>query len=127
MSSYPCSFSAIHSFIHPSFRALQAAVSMGHYKTVFLLLFWGAAIDAIDAEGRTVLGLASQQGSVEVVRLLLNRGLDETHRDNSGWTPLHIASFEGHKKVMMMVGMMYCMGFCKRSLSCCFFNYFFKS
>ena len=30
---------------------------------------------------------------------LLARGLDETHRDNAGWTPLHYASFEGHRAV----------------------------
>lgn len=26
-------------------------------------------------------------------------GLDEQHRDNSGWTPLHYAAFEGHVDV----------------------------
>ena len=26
-------------------------------------------------------------------------GLDEQHRDNSGWTPLHYATFEGHIEV----------------------------
>jgi FOG: Ankyrin repeat len=26
-------------------------------------------------------------------------GLDEQHRDNSGWTPLHYAAFEGHAEV----------------------------
>lgn len=26
-------------------------------------------------------------------------GLDEQHRDNSGWTPLHYAAFEGHQVV----------------------------
>jgi len=26
-------------------------------------------------------------------------GLDEQHRDNSGWTPLHYAAFEGHRSV----------------------------
>lgn len=35
-------------------------------------------------------------GCVEVVRQLLDRGLDEQHRDNSGWTPLHYAAFEGN-------------------------------
>lgn len=35
------------------------------------------------------------KGCVEVVRQLLDRGLDEQHRDNSGWTPLHYAAFEG--------------------------------
>lgn len=34
-------------------------------------------------------------GCVEVVKQLLDRGLDEQHRDNSGWTPLHYAAFEG--------------------------------
>lgn len=29
------------------------------------------------------------------MRQLLDRGLDETHRDNAGWTPLHYAAFEG--------------------------------
>lgn len=27
------------------------------------------------------------------------QGLDEQHRDNSGWTPLHYAAFEGHAEV----------------------------
>lgn len=26
-------------------------------------------------------------------------GLDEQHRDNSGWTPLHYACLEGHRDV----------------------------
>ncbi|CAL1536251.1 unnamed protein product, partial [Lymnaea stagnalis] len=60
------------------------------------LLFWGAAVDHIDFEGRTVLCVAAAQGSESVVRQLLDRGLDEMHRDNSGWTPLHLAAYEGH-------------------------------
>jgi ankyrin repeat protein len=39
------------------------------------------------------------QGNVSVVRLLLARGLDEGHRENAGWTPLHYAAFEGHQEV----------------------------
>jgi len=66
---------------------------------VSLLLFWGAAVDVIDAEGRTVLGVAAQMGDARIVRQLLDRGLDELHRDNAGWTPLHIAAFEGHAEV----------------------------
>lgn len=53
----------------------------------------------MDQEGRTVLSVAAAQGCVEVVRLLLDRGLDEQHRDNSGWTPLHYAAFEGCQDV----------------------------
>lgn len=78
---------------------LLAAAAMGHMKTVSRLLFWGAAVDAIDCEGRTALCLAAARGSVEVVRALLDRGLDENHRDDLGWTPLHAAACEGHRTV----------------------------
>ena len=29
------------------------------------------------------------------MKVLLDRGLDEQHRDNAGWGPLHYAAFEG--------------------------------
>ncbi|ESO89482.1 hypothetical protein LOTGIDRAFT_165076 [Lottia gigantea] len=60
------------------------------------LLFWGTAVDHIDGEGRSVLCVAAAQGNPAVVTLLLDRGLDEMHRDNGGWTPLHMAAYEGH-------------------------------
>ncbi|KAG7220334.1 hypothetical protein INR49_010170 [Caranx melampygus] len=79
--------------------ALLAAAAMGHMKTVSRLLFWGAAVDAIDCEGRTALCLAAARGSTEVVRALLDRGLDENHKDDLGWTPLHAAACDGHRAV----------------------------
>lgn len=78
---------------------LLAAASMGHAGTVNRLLFWGAVVDSIDGEGRTALCLAAAKGSVEVVRALLDRGLDENHKDDLGWTPLHTAACEGHKSI----------------------------
>ncbi|XP_051999064.1 ankyrin repeat domain-containing protein 50-like isoform X1 [Xyrauchen texanus] len=85
---------------HPSaITPLLAAAAMGHACTVNRLLFWGAAVDGIDGEGRTALCLAAARGSVEVVRALLDRGLDENHKDDLGWTPLHAAACEGHKSV----------------------------
>ena len=77
---------------HSGRNPLWAAASSGHAKLVGQLLFWGAAVDTIDSEGRTVLSVASAQGSADVVRLLLDRGLDEMHRDNSAgprctWRP----------------------------------------
>ena len=53
-------------------------------------------MDGIDCEGRTVLSVAAAEGSASVVQVLLDRGLDEQHRDNAGWGPLHYAAFEGH-------------------------------
>ncbi|KAJ8388544.1 hypothetical protein AAFF_G00132580 [Aldrovandia affinis] len=72
---------------------LLAAASMGHGPAVSTALFWGAAADAIDGEGRTALSLAAGRGSVGVVRALLDRGLDESHRDDLGWTPLHAGAW----------------------------------
>ncbi|KAM3862137.1 uncharacterized protein ankrd50l [Diretmus argenteus] len=78
---------------------LLAAAAMGHIRTVGRLLFWGAAVDGIDGEGRTALSLAAARGSVESVRALLDRGLDENHKDDLGWTPLHAAACEGYRAV----------------------------
>ena len=47
--------------------------------------------------------MAAAQGSTEVVRRLLDRGLDEAHRDNAGWIPLHYAAFEGYATVVDML------------------------
>ena len=38
------------------------------------------------------------------VQVLLDRGLDENHRDNAGWGPLHYAAFEGHSVIVRLVG-----------------------
>lgn len=67
------------------------------------LLFWGAYVDSIDSEGRTVLSVAAAQGNPKTVEFLLDRGLDELHRDNAGWTALHYAAFEGHVPVCQLI------------------------
>ena len=36
--------------------------------------------------------------------MLLDRGLDENHRDNAGWGPLHYATFEGHSVIVKLLG-----------------------
>lgn len=53
--------------------------------------------------GRTVLSIAAAQGNPESVRQLLDRGLDETHRDNAGWSALHYAAFEGYDDVCLQL------------------------
>ena len=74
----------------------MAAAYSGNYDVVRLLLFWGAAIHCIDKSGFSVLSISASQGNCRILSELLDRGLDEMHRDNFGSTPLHLASVEGH-------------------------------
>ena len=76
---------------------------MGHLDIVNILLFWGCYADGIDSEGRTVLSVAAAEGSAPVLQVLLDRGLDENHRDNAGWGPLHYAAFEGHSIIIKVI------------------------
>ncbi|XP_031753292.1 ankyrin repeat domain-containing protein 50-like isoform X3 [Xenopus tropicalis] len=77
---------------------LLAAALGGHAETVRVLLLWGAATDATDTEGRSALGMAASAArGEEAVRVLLERGLDENHRDQLGWAPLHWAACEGRR------------------------------
>uniref|UniRef100_H2Z5E7 Uncharacterized protein n=1 Tax=Ciona savignyi TaxID=51511 RepID=H2Z5E7_CIOSA len=42
--------------------------------------------------GATALHVAAAKGYIDVIRLLLQSGMDVNLRDNDGWTPLHAAS-----------------------------------
>ncbi|CAH2226182.1 ankyrin repeat domain-containing 50 [Pelobates cultripes] len=77
---------------------LLAAASGGHAEVIRVLLLWGSKIDATDSEGRSSLAMAAAAtGGEQAVRVLLDRGLDENHRDRLGWTPLHWAACQGRR------------------------------
>ncbi|XP_054160187.1 ankyrin repeat domain-containing protein 50-like [Oppia nitens] len=71
-------------------------------KIIELLLFWGAHTDYIDANGSSLLCLASSdiKSCVECVRLLLAVGCDELHKDNNGRTSLHMAAAVGNTDIV---------------------------
>ncbi|KAH8892461.1 ankyrin, partial [Thozetella sp. PMI_491] len=49
-------------------------------------------IDNTTSEGNTALHLAAWNGHAEVVDILLNKSADWTAKNNSGYTPFHLAA-----------------------------------
>jgi ankyrin repeat protein len=48
-----------------------------------------------DIEGRSALHSAAAVGAVEVIGVLIERGLDVNREDRDGLTPLHVACANG--------------------------------
>ena len=55
-----------------------------------------ADVDKAANYGRTPLFMASQDGHLEVVRLLVEKGADVDKADYDDHTPLYIADLKGH-------------------------------
>ena len=53
-----------------------------------------------DEQGFASLFIASQNGHLDVVRLLLQKGADKDKANNNGATPLYIASRRGHLEIV---------------------------
>lgn len=67
-------------------------------ETVRLLLELGAAVNAVDDNGETVMHGAAYQSRTQLVQLLADRGADISvwnRKNKFGWTPLLIA--QGHR------------------------------
>lgn len=82
---------------------LHWAAYMGYKQLTSHLLEWGSARDVNirDSSSNTPLHYASQQGHVEVVRMLLARPEVDINCENQRKeTPLHFAAKEGHTEVV---------------------------
>jgi uncharacterized protein len=78
--------------------ALHLAAHFGHGDAVDALLAAGADVRALsdNHEANTALhALLAGRRSVRIVSALLARGADVNARGGGGYTPLHIAAFEG--------------------------------
>jgi ankyrin repeat protein len=60
----------------------------------------GTNLSVIDPMGRTPLYQAAKEGSVVILKLLLEKGADVTVVNNGGWTPLNSAASSGHIEVV---------------------------
>ncbi|KAK7992745.1 GDPD-domain-containing protein [Apiospora saccharicola] len=52
---------------------LQLACAEGHLTIAKHLIDYGAEIDAVDDEGNTVLEMAAERGSIDIIQLLLSK------------------------------------------------------
>jgi hypothetical protein len=87
--------------IGDGFTPLMCASLKGHVEVVRCLLDHGAAINLRDDDSQcTALYIACFEGRLPVVRLLVERGADPTLARADGWTPLIIASIQGHLEVV---------------------------
>ena len=81
----------------------------GHRAELTCLLPCGARVStsanikAENAGKETPLILASKNGHMDAVDVLLKSGADANYRDSSGWTALHNASHKGHDSVVQLL------------------------
>lgn len=95
------------SYCYPATRhsLLHFAAQKGWENILILLLNNNASISVLDAEGRTPLFMAAKNGHVDCVKTLCNKGADPLLVDTKEnlYTPLIIAIFAGHLKVVMII------------------------
>lgn len=72
--------------------ALFAAAVAGDRITIQSLLQQGVSLDVTDAIGSSLLHSCAQQGHLECLRFLLDRGMNVNSRNIDGLSPLHVAS-----------------------------------
>ena len=80
------------------FRAdtLENAVKSENIEKIQGHLDAGANINKANADGKTPLHIAAENGHKSVAGILITKGADVNARDNKGRTPLHLATQEGH-------------------------------
>ena len=76
---------------------LHLASANGHLKIVELLVQRGESVDLFNKKQKTPL---YQVGRVTIVRVLIDHGANLHSIDSNGWTPLRVASHNGHLGVV---------------------------
>ncbi len=85
--------------------ALFVASLKGYSEMVNPLTNYGASVySRLDADGRTPLMLAAQNGHQETVRVLLENGANRYSTDEEGQTASQLASFAGHDTIAEYLG-----------------------
>ncbi len=74
---------------------LVFAVEMGHPRLFEYVRKKGVDLAVIKDEDPGFVFNAAAGGSVEIMQVLLDHGLNPDQKDKDGWTPLHLAAVEG--------------------------------
>ena len=83
---------------------LHAAVESGDFKVIQKCLDAGAPIDGfLGKTSYRVLHKAAREGSIEMVKFLIERGAAVNARAEYGWTPLDMAIKKNRKKVIELL------------------------
>jgi ankyrin repeat protein len=69
----------------------------------WLIMAHAEDVNAKCYDDRTPLHVASQEGHVDAVHVLLDHGAYVNPQDNTNWMPLHFASSEGHLEVVQLL------------------------
>lgn len=79
---------------------LHEACSKGRLDEVERLLAYGIClVNETDQFGQTALHIASFEGHVDIVKLLIKKMAHLSIQDKNGWTPLHSASSSGNLQI----------------------------
>ena len=60
-------------------------------------------LNYIDTEGESPLHRGCLQGNLDIIKLLVEYGANQSIRNKFGWFPIHIASYYGHMDVFMFL------------------------
>ena len=58
-------------------------------------------VNFFDTEGQTALHHCCLDGNLELVKLLVKFGADTRLANRDGWSPYHIATFSGHRDIVL--------------------------
>lgn len=81
-------------------QALSLALEGRWTEALSVVKSQAVAPDGIDAQGRSLLTLASRQGDLSAVRALIAQGADVDRAGLQGRTPLGLAALHGHELVV---------------------------
>ncbi len=83
--------------------ALIAAVLRDDADAVRRLIASGAKLDEVDDGRNTALTFAARDRQTQIARLLIKVGADPGWVDSEGVTPLILASFKNHPKIVALL------------------------